>query len=121
MIFPSTRVPDLPAVPDLAREAFGSVYLDVLRGLDALFAAPMPYIAAWLQAPNADQGEADPARGVGYAKADCSEFGLHLHLMAIRRAKGRLKYAAGTESGAGAWSNDVLPEDAAKMLRSATP
>src|SRR5262249_6823961 len=61
------------------------------------------------------------ARADDDAVAGRAEFGLHLHVMAIRRAEGKLKYAAGTESGAGAWSNDVLPEKAAQMLRSATP
>jgi UDPglucose--hexose-1-phosphate uridylyltransferase len=40
--------------------------------------------------------------------------------MAVRRAPGKLKFTAGTESGAGVWSNDVLPEIAARMLREAT-
>lgn len=108
MIFPSVRVADLPAVAAPARDAFGPVYLDVLASLDALFGAPMPYIAAWQQAP-----------GQGVSPADREEFGLHLHVMAIMRAPGRQKYLAGTESGAGAWSNDILPEAAAAMIRSA--
>jgi UDPglucose--hexose-1-phosphate uridylyltransferase len=106
MIFPETRVACLPAVGDAARAAFGPVYIDVLRRLDAQFEAPMPYISAWQQAPAADpDGRA--------------EFGLHLHVMGLRRAAGKLKYLAGTESGAGAWSNDVLPEMAAGLLRAA--
>lgn len=108
MIFPSVRVADLAAVGAAAKAAFGPVYLDVLRRLDGLFGVPMPYIASWQQAP---------VRGA----ADRAEFGLHLHVMAIRRAEGRLKYLAGTESGAGAWSNDVPPETAARMLRAAAP
>jgi UDPglucose--hexose-1-phosphate uridylyltransferase len=40
-------------------------------------------------------------------------------VMGIRRAPGKVKYVAGTESGAGAWSNDVLPEEAARLLREA--
>ena len=51
--------------------------------------------------------------------ADRAEFGLHLHVMAIMRGPGKQKYLAGTESGAGAWSNDVLPEEAARLLRDA--
>jgi UDPglucose--hexose-1-phosphate uridylyltransferase len=119
MIFPSSRVPDLPAVPDPARDAFAPVYQDALLRLDALFGAPMPYIAAWQQAPSGDQAEIGPAGADEDAAAGRTEFGLHLHLMAIRRAEGKLKYAAGTESGAGAWSNDVLPEEAARLLRAA--
>ena len=33
------------------------------------------------------------------------------------RAPGRLKYLAGSESGAGAWVNDVTPERIADRLR----
>ena len=36
---------------DAERDAFGAVYLDVLRRFDGLFDTPMPYIAAWHQAP----------------------------------------------------------------------
>jgi UDPglucose--hexose-1-phosphate uridylyltransferase len=108
MIFPAVRVPDLPAVDNAARAAFGPVYIDVLRRLDALFGVPMPYMAGWQQAPcTADDRVAR------------AEFGLHLHVMGIRRAPGKVKYVAGTESGAGAWSNDVLPEEAARLLREA--
>jgi UDPglucose--hexose-1-phosphate uridylyltransferase len=108
MIFPAVRVPDLPAVDSAARAAFGPVYIDVLRRLDALFGVPMPYMAGWQQAPcTADDRVAR------------AEFGLHLHVMGIRRAPGKVKYVAGTESGAGAWSNDVLPEEAARLLREA--
>jgi UDPglucose--hexose-1-phosphate uridylyltransferase len=105
-IHPARRVPDLAALEAPALAAFGPVYLDVLRRLDALFGVPMPYMACWQQAPSRD-----PA-----ARA---EFGLHLQVMATRRAPGKLKYMASTESGAGVWSNDVLPETAARMLREA--
>jgi UDPglucose--hexose-1-phosphate uridylyltransferase len=39
--------------------------------------------------------------------------------MPQRRAPGKLKYMASTETGAGIWSNDVLPENSARMLRDA--
>ena len=47
------------------------------------------------------------------------EFGLHLQVLSVRRAPGKLKYLAGTESGMGVWINDVLPEEAALRLREA--
>ena len=34
-IFPDVRVPDLPALDEEARQAFGPLYLDVLRRFDA--------------------------------------------------------------------------------------
>jgi UDPglucose--hexose-1-phosphate uridylyltransferase len=106
MLYPAVRAPDLPAVSEAARAAFGEVYLDVLRRLDALFGIRMPYIAAWHQAPGTDP----------FARR---EFGLHLQVISVRRAAGKLKYLAGTESGMGVWINDVTPEAAAKSLREA--
>jgi galactose-1-phosphate uridylyltransferase len=44
------------------------------------------------------------------------DFALHLELFTIRRAPGKLKYPAGSESGMGGCANDVVPE-AAKRLR----
>jgi UDPglucose--hexose-1-phosphate uridylyltransferase len=38
-------------------------------------------------------------------------------LFTIRRAPGRLKYLAGSESGMGAFANDIAPEAAAEQLR----
>jgi UDPglucose--hexose-1-phosphate uridylyltransferase len=106
MLYPAVRAPDLPAVSEAARAGFGEVYLDVLGRLDALFGIRMPYIAAWHQAPGTDP----------FARR---EFGLHLQVISVRRAPGKLKYLAGTESGMGVWINDVTPEAAARSLREA--
>jgi UDPglucose--hexose-1-phosphate uridylyltransferase len=103
-IFPAARVPDLPALGEAARHAFGPLYLDVLRRFDALGGGPAPYIAAWHQAPARDEA----ARHV---------FAVHLQVLSIRRAPGKLKYLAGTESGMGVWISDVVPEEAARRLR----
>jgi UDPglucose--hexose-1-phosphate uridylyltransferase len=105
-IAPHRRVPDLPALDDAERDAFGPLYLDVLRRFDALFDGPMPYISAWHQAPVRE------GRDVSH---------LHLQLFSIRRAANKLKYLAGSESGMGVFINDVLPEEAAALLRSAAP
>jgi UDPglucose--hexose-1-phosphate uridylyltransferase len=106
LLFPARRVASLPELTGDAREAFCPLYLDVLRRLDALFGVPLPYVAAWHQAP------------VGEPVAR-QEFALHLQVLSIRRAPGKLKYLAGSESGMGVWINDVLPEDAARRLREA--
>ncbi|MGY0234663.1 galactose-1-phosphate uridylyltransferase [Longispora urticae] len=101
-LFPRRRVPDIPALNDAERDAFGPLYLDVLRRLDGLFDQPMPYISAWHQAP------VRLDRDVSY---------LHLQLFSIQRAPGKLKYLAGSESAMGAFVNDVRPEEAARLLR----
>ena len=103
-VAPHRQVPDLPALSDAERDAFGPLYLDVLRRFDGLFGKPMPYISAWHQAV---VGE---GRELGY---------LHLQLFSIRRAADKLKYLAGSESAMGAFVNDVVPEAAAQMLRDA--
>jgi UDPglucose--hexose-1-phosphate uridylyltransferase len=105
-IFPVERVPDLPALGTEARAAFGPLYLDVLRRFDALFDRPAPYIAAWHQAPVGDSAARD-------------RFAAHLQVLSVRRAAGKLKYLAGTESGMGVWINDIVPEEAAQRLREA--
>jgi UDPglucose--hexose-1-phosphate uridylyltransferase len=105
-IFPLARVPDLPALGEAARDAFGPLCLDVLRRFDGLFGRPAPYIAAWHQAPVQDQ---DARR----------QFAAHLQVLSIRRSAGKLKYLAGTESGMGVWINDIVPEEAAQRLRTA--
>ncbi|MEU6946800.1 galactose-1-phosphate uridylyltransferase [Streptomyces sp. NPDC046316] len=105
-LHPTRRVPDLRALDEGARTAFPQIYLELLRRFDRIFGPgepPTPYIAAWHQAP--------------FTGADREEFGLHLELFTVRRAPGRLKYLAGTESGMGAFMNDVPPEAAAERLR----
>jgi UDPglucose--hexose-1-phosphate uridylyltransferase len=101
-VAPHRRVPDLPALSDAERDAFGHLYLDVLRRLDGLFDVPMPYVSAWHQAP------VHAGRELGF---------LHLQLFSIRRAPGKLKYLAGSESAMGVFINDVRPEQAAALLR----
>lgn len=103
-LYPHRQVPDLVGLEPVERAAFGPLYTDVLRRLDGLFGVPMPYIAAWHQAP------VNTGRDLSYA---------HMELFSIRRAPDKLKYLAGSESAMGAFVNDVLPEEAAHLLRSA--
>ncbi|MFD3530007.1 galactose-1-phosphate uridylyltransferase [Streptomyces sp. NPDC058664] len=105
-LHPRRRVPDFLALDGAARTEAAQVYLELLRRFDRIFGPdepPTPYIAAWHQAPFTDARRED--------------FGLHLELFTVRRASGKLKYLAGTESGMGAFMNDVRPEDAARRLR----
>ncbi|MFB7447230.1 galactose-1-phosphate uridylyltransferase [Streptomyces sp. NPDC056194] len=105
-LHPKRRVPDLLALDAAARTECAQVYLELLRRFDRIFGPdepPTPYIAAWHQAPFTDERRED--------------FGLHLELFTVRRASGKLKFLAGTESGMGAFMNDIRPEDAARRLR----
>ena len=105
---PNRDVPDLVALDCDERDELAEVYLDLLRRLDRYYEGPggspiaLPYIAGWHQAP------------VRLGR-DVSR--LHLQVTSVLRAPGRLKYLAGSESGVGAWVNDVAPERIAARLR----
>jgi UDPglucose--hexose-1-phosphate uridylyltransferase len=101
-LYPHRRVPDLAAINKHEQAEFCELYLDLLRRFDRLFDSPAPYVSGWHQAPSA------PGR---------EEMALHLEMFTIRRAPGKLKYLAGSESGMDAFTNDLAPEDAALRLR----
>ncbi len=92
--------------PSLRGASTISRYLDVLRRFGPLFGTPASYVAAWRHAPVTD---AEARR----------QFGLHLQVFTVRRAPGKLKYLAGTESGMAVRVNDIVPETAARRLREA--
>ncbi len=101
-LYPRRQVADLSALDDAERDDLAVSYLQLLRGLDALFGVPLPYIAGWFQAPVREH------RDLAW---------LHLRLFSIRRAPDKLKYLAGSESAMGAFINDITPEDMAARLR----
>jgi UDPglucose--hexose-1-phosphate uridylyltransferase len=103
-MLPLRHVPDFAATSDEERDELAALYLRLLRGIDALYETPTPYIAAWHQAPT-DVGR-DTVR-------------LMLQLTSPRRSKNKLKYLAGSESAMGAWIGDVVPEMAAAAIRDA--
>lgn len=105
LLFPNRRVADIPELDDHARTRFAELYLDVLGRFERRFDEPMPYIAAWNQAP---KGAED-------------FWWLHLQIFSIRRAPGKLKYLAGAESGMGVFISDTTPENVAAELRAVTP
>jgi UDPglucose--hexose-1-phosphate uridylyltransferase len=103
-VYPNRQVADLTELDDAERDGFAALYLEVLHRFDGVYDVAMPYIAAWHQAP------VHVGRDLAYA---------HLELFSIRRAPGKLKYLAGSESGMGAFINDVAPERQAQLLREA--
>ncbi len=105
-LYPHRHVPDLPATSQEERDSLGQIYVELLRRLDGVYGIEMPYIAAWHQAP---------------ARSDRELAYLHLELFSIMRAPGKVKALAGSESGMGMFINDIAPERAADMLRSARP
>jgi UDPglucose--hexose-1-phosphate uridylyltransferase len=103
-LLPNEHVADFAATSGPQRDELAVLYLRLLRGLDALYDDPVPYIAAWHQAPVRSHRES--AR-------------LHLRLMSPKRGQDKLKYQAGSESGMGAWIGDIPPEAQAERLRAA--
>ncbi|KAA9155220.1 galactose-1-phosphate uridylyltransferase [Microbacterium lushaniae] len=103
-LLPHRHVPDLAATSDAERAELAPLYLRLLRGIDALYDSPTPYIAAWHQAP---------------VHAGREAVRLHLQLTSPRRAADRLKFLAGSESAMGAWIADIPPEAQAERLREA--
>jgi UDPglucose--hexose-1-phosphate uridylyltransferase len=96
------HVPDLPALTEAERDDLARIYLDVLGRFDSLFTSPAPYIAAWQQAP---------------VRAERDGWHLSASIFTTRRTNSKLKYLAGSESGAAVWINDITPEAAAVRLR----
>lgn len=104
-LYPHRQVADIPDLDESARDAFADLYLNVLRRFARRFDTPMPYIAAWNQAPTVGSGAAR------------ENWWLSLQLFSFRRAPGKLKYLAGSESGMGAFISDTTPEQVAAELR----
>ena len=101
-LVPRRHVGTLPELDPSERAELAEIYLDVLARFDRLWDTPAPYIAGWDQAPVGPLAEA---------------WHLSADVFTIRRATGKLKYLAGSESGAGVWINDIAPEAAAARLR----
>ena len=101
-VAPRRSVADFVALDDAASESFAPIAKEVLQRLDGVFGVTMPYIASWHQAP-VRQGR-DVLR-------------LHWQIQSVRRAPGKLKYLAGSESAFGAFMMDLKPEQSAQQLR----
>ncbi len=89
------------------QDSFSASYPRLIRALDSLFDAPLPYMSGWIQVPA--HPTADELR----------DSRLFLRLVSNRRAGDKLKFLAGSESLMGAFIGDVVPEDAAERIRAA--
>lgn len=96
------HVPDLPALADGDRDELLTLYAEVLARFDGLFDVEVPYMASWHQGPVGED------RDLAH---------LWIQICTPLRAAGKLKYLASSETGAGAFITDVLPEQAAARLR----
>ncbi|MCM3780677.1 galactose-1-phosphate uridylyltransferase [Microbacterium hydrocarbonoxydans] len=103
-LVPHQHVPDFAATTPEQRDELAPMYLRLLRGVDALYDSPTPYIAAWHQAP---------------VHTGRESVRLHLQLTSPRRAADKLKFLAGSEAAMWAWAAEVTPEQGAARLRAA--
>ncbi|MFZ9143063.1 MAG: galactose-1-phosphate uridylyltransferase, partial [Candidatus Nanopelagicaceae bacterium] len=99
---PKRSVPDFLALDEAASDAFAPLAKEVLLRLDGVFGVKMPYIASWHQAP---------------VRVGRDVTRLHWQIASVRRAPGKLKYLAGSESAFGAFMMDLKPEQSAAQLR----
>ncbi len=103
-LLPNRHVADFADTTTAERDELAPLYLRLLRGIDALYETPTPYIAAWHQAP-VNVGR-DSVR-------------LHLELTSPRRGADKLKFLAGSEAAMWAWTAEIPPEQSAARIREA--
>ena len=101
-LYPRVQVRDLTELGDAERDALAVLYLEVIRRMEGLFEDSLPAITGVHR---------------GLVHADPQDYWLHLEVLTIRRAEGKIKYLAGSESAMGAFVNDITPEIAAQRLR----
>jgi UDPglucose--hexose-1-phosphate uridylyltransferase len=102
-IAPHRPAPSFAALSLEERRDFARALKTVLLKLDAVWEEPMPYVLVFHQAPT--DGRPHP------------EAHLHCEIYPAWRMRGRLKYLAGSELGAGVFTADTLPEDRARELQ----
>ena len=103
-LMPHRHVADFAETTEAERDELAPLYLRLLRGVDALYETPTPYIAAWHQAP---------------VHVGRDSVRLHLQLTSPRRAADKLKFLAGSESAMWAWTAEIPPEKSAERLHEA--
>ncbi len=102
-LYPRRHIANLAEMFDAELRDLAALLLQVVRGYNALYngaMAPMPYL-------------------LGLHQLADERFHLHVELLAIGRAPGKLKYAASTKSLWGLWTNDSSPAQKAQELRAA--
>ncbi len=102
-LYPRRHTANLGVMQDAELYDLAAMLLQVVQGFNALYdgaMAPMPYLLGLHQLADA-------------------RFHLHIEILAIGRAPGKLKYAASSEALWGLWTNDSSPVQKAQELREA--
>ena len=100
---PSFPLQSLAELDEGSGSALARVMKAVLMAFDGLWERPFPYVMVFHQAPSA---------GAPHPEAH-----FHIECYPAYRVQGRLKYLAGSELGAGAFTADTLPEEKIGELR----
>jgi UDPglucose--hexose-1-phosphate uridylyltransferase len=101
--YPRRHIANLALARDAELDDLAALLLQVVRGYNALDAgrmAPMPYM-------------------LGIHQLADERFHLHVEILAVGRAPGKLKYAASSEMLWQLWTNDSAPLQKAEELRRA--
>ena len=106
-ITPRDHLGWLHELDDAHTDELARVLKTVILKYDALFGFSLPYIMAIHQRPTTID--------------DHSDYHLHIEFYPPNRTETKLKYLAGSETGAGAFINDTLPEQTATRLRDLPP
>jgi UDPglucose--hexose-1-phosphate uridylyltransferase len=102
-VAPKRAAPSFAALAPDERRDFARALKTVLLKYDGLWNTPFPYVLVFHQAPT--DGLVHP------------EAHLHAEFYPAYRMRDRLKYLAGSELGAGVFTADSVPEDAARQLQ----
>ena len=103
-IYPTRHFQSLPEMSRKEQRDLAETLKTILVAFDKLFDMPFPYMMVMHQAPS---------DGNNY-----EHYHFHIEFYPPLRSKNRLKYLAGSETGAGMFINDTLPEQKAAELRS---
>jgi UDPglucose--hexose-1-phosphate uridylyltransferase len=102
-VAPRRAAPSAAELTAEERQELARALKTVLMKFDGLWNQPFPYVMVVHQAPT---------DGQPYPEAH-----FHIEFYPAYRMRGRLKYLAGSELGAGVFTADTLPEDKAAELR----
>jgi UDPglucose--hexose-1-phosphate uridylyltransferase len=102
-VVPRVPAPTLAELTVAQRADLARALKTVVLAYDGLWGTPMPYVMVFHQAPS--DGEEHP------------EAHVHVEFYPAFRSPGRVKYLAGSEVGAGMFTNDSIPEAKAAELR----
>ncbi|QUV83094.1 galactose-1-phosphate uridylyltransferase [Chloracidobacterium sp. D] len=103
LVVPKRQVTAIVDFNARERQLLAEILKALLVGYDRLFGFSLPYIMALHQRPTDGQ--------------DYPYVRFYIEFLPPHRTAAKLKYLAGSESGAGAFINDTIPEETAPRLR----